>query len=98
MFRQEQDQAAVDSHRKAVVATAAGRFKDEIIPVATKVTIFQVLESREAEDGIDENDSVAMMRTAEEALEAQKNCKNLHLRYLENLLLKPTDSGEEADF
>ncbi|XP_040365261.1 3-ketoacyl-CoA thiolase 1, peroxisomal-like [Rosa chinensis] len=35
--RQEQDQAAVDSHRKAIVVIAAGRFKDEIIPVATKV-------------------------------------------------------------
>ncbi|WCJ24217.1 peroxisomal 3-ketoacyl-CoA thiolase 3 [Euphorbia peplus] len=35
--RQEQDQAAVDSHRKAAAATAAGKFKDEIIPVATKI-------------------------------------------------------------
>ncbi|XP_034930726.1 3-ketoacyl-CoA thiolase 2, peroxisomal [Populus alba] len=35
--RQEQDQAAVDSHRKAAAATASGRFKDEIIPVATKI-------------------------------------------------------------
>nr|AAL25590.1 At2g33150/F25I18.11 [Arabidopsis thaliana] len=35
--RQEQDQAAVDSHRKAAAATAAGKFKDEIIPVKTKL-------------------------------------------------------------
>ncbi|KAJ4828391.1 3-ketoacyl-CoA thiolase 2, peroxisomal [Turnera subulata] len=35
--RKEQDQAAVDSHRKAAAATAAGKFKDEIIPVATKI-------------------------------------------------------------
>ncbi|KAF9686223.1 hypothetical protein SADUNF_Sadunf03G0136300 [Salix dunnii] len=35
--RQEQDQAAVDSHRKAAAATASGRFKDEIIPVPTKI-------------------------------------------------------------
>ncbi|CAB4261402.1 unnamed protein product [Prunus armeniaca] len=35
--RQEQDQAAVDSHRKAAAATATGKFKDEIIPVATKI-------------------------------------------------------------
>jgi acetyl-CoA acyltransferase 1 len=35
--RQEQDQAAVDSHRKAAAATAAGKFKDEIIPVNTKI-------------------------------------------------------------
>ncbi|KAK3022868.1 hypothetical protein RJ639_045958 [Escallonia herrerae] len=35
--RQEQDQAAVDSHRKAAAATAAGKFKDEIVPVNTKI-------------------------------------------------------------
>ncbi|XP_071713486.1 3-ketoacyl-CoA thiolase 2, peroxisomal-like [Rutidosis leptorrhynchoides] len=35
--RQEQDQAAVDSHRKAAAATAAGKFKDEIIPIKTKI-------------------------------------------------------------
>ncbi|KAF2285637.1 hypothetical protein GH714_006114 [Hevea brasiliensis] len=35
--RQEQDQAAVESHRKAAAATASGKFKNEIIPVATKV-------------------------------------------------------------
>ncbi|MCA2146142.1 acetyl-CoA C-acyltransferase, partial [Citrobacter portucalensis] len=35
--RQEQDQAAVESHRKAAAATATGKFKDEIIPVATKI-------------------------------------------------------------
>ncbi|CAI0436746.1 unnamed protein product [Linum tenue] len=34
--RKEQDEAAVDSHRKAAAATAAGKFRDEIIPVATK--------------------------------------------------------------
>ncbi|RWR89013.1 3-ketoacyl-CoA thiolase 2, peroxisomal [Cinnamomum micranthum f. kanehirae] len=35
--RQEQDQAAVASHKKAAAATAAGKFKDEIIPVVTKI-------------------------------------------------------------
>lgn len=35
--REEQDQAAVESHRKAAAATAAGKFKDEIIPVRTKI-------------------------------------------------------------
>ncbi|KAG9447659.1 hypothetical protein H6P81_013787 [Aristolochia fimbriata] len=35
--RQEQDQAAVLSHKKAAAATASGKFKDEIIPVATKI-------------------------------------------------------------
>ncbi|KAG2320260.1 hypothetical protein Bca52824_013473 [Brassica carinata] len=35
--REEQDQAAVDSHRKAASATASGKFKDEITPVNTRV-------------------------------------------------------------
>ncbi|KAK8711687.1 hypothetical protein V6N13_146960 [Hibiscus sabdariffa] len=35
--RQEQDQAAVESHRRAAAATASGKFKEEIIPVATKI-------------------------------------------------------------
>ncbi|XWS47099.1 hypothetical protein CRYUN_Cryun14cG0124300 [Craigia yunnanensis] len=35
--RQEQDQAAVESHRRAAAATASGKFKDEIIPVFTKI-------------------------------------------------------------
>ncbi|BFI08276.1 acetyl-CoA C-acetyltransferase [Marchantia polymorpha subsp. ruderalis] len=35
--RAEQDQAAVVSHQRAAAATAEGRFKDEIIPVHTKV-------------------------------------------------------------
>ncbi|GMI66394.1 PEROXISOME DEFECTIVE 1, peroxisomal 3-ketoacyl-CoA thiolase 3, 3-KETOACYL-COA THIOLASE 2 [Hibiscus trionum] len=35
--RQEQDQAAVESHRRAAAATASGKFEEEIIPVATKI-------------------------------------------------------------
>ncbi|XP_078173196.1 3-ketoacyl-CoA thiolase 2, peroxisomal-like [Carex rostrata] len=35
--RQEQDQAAVESHRKAAAAAASGKFKEEIIPVETKI-------------------------------------------------------------
>uniref|UniRef100_A0A5B6ZRT5 acetyl-CoA C-acyltransferase n=1 Tax=Davidia involucrata TaxID=16924 RepID=A0A5B6ZRT5_DAVIN len=35
--RQEQDQAAVVSHKRAAAATASGKFKDEIIPVITKI-------------------------------------------------------------
>ena len=34
--RLEQDQAAVESHQRAAAATAAGKFKEEIIPVSTK--------------------------------------------------------------
>ncbi|KAF7119771.1 hypothetical protein RHSIM_Rhsim13G0043900 [Rhododendron simsii] len=35
--RQEQDQAAVVSHKRAAAAAASGKFKDEIIPVSTKI-------------------------------------------------------------
>ncbi|KAL1834890.1 hypothetical protein ACET3Z_004541 [Daucus carota] len=35
--REEQDQAAVISHKRAAAANASGRFKDEIIPVNTKI-------------------------------------------------------------
>ncbi|XP_004497755.1 3-ketoacyl-CoA thiolase 2, peroxisomal [Cicer arietinum] len=35
--RKEQDEAAVESHRRAAAATASGKFKDEIIPVLTKI-------------------------------------------------------------
>lgn len=35
--RQEQDQAAVASHKRAAAAAASGKFKDEIIPVSTKI-------------------------------------------------------------
>ncbi|PWA77444.1 peroxisomal 3-keto-acyl-CoA thiolase 2 [Artemisia annua] len=34
--RQEQDQAAVEPHRRAAVATSSGKFKDEIVPVYAK--------------------------------------------------------------
>ncbi|KAL3695666.1 hypothetical protein R1sor_009742 [Riccia sorocarpa] len=35
--REEQDKAALVSHQRAAAATAEGRFKDEIIPVQTKI-------------------------------------------------------------
>ncbi|XP_047311561.1 3-ketoacyl CoA thiolase 1, peroxisomal-like [Impatiens glandulifera] len=35
--REEQDHAAVLSHKRAAAATASGKFKDEIIPVSTKI-------------------------------------------------------------
>ncbi|CAN1759716.1 3-ketoacyl-CoA thiolase 2, peroxisomal [Linum perenne] len=52
--RKEQDEAAVNSHRKAAAATAAGKFKDEIIPVVTKKPI-----TVSVDDGIRPNTSVA---------------------------------------
>ncbi|KAL8161792.1 hypothetical protein V2J09_013281 [Rumex salicifolius] len=35
--RAEQDRAAVESHRRAAAATASGKFRDEIVPVKTKI-------------------------------------------------------------
>ncbi|KAL0437288.1 UNVERIFIED_CONTAM: 3-ketoacyl-CoA thiolase 2, peroxisomal [Sesamum radiatum] len=35
--REEQDQAAVISHQRAAAAAASGKFKDEIIPVLTRI-------------------------------------------------------------
>ncbi|GAB4841315.1 3-ketoacyl-CoA thiolase 1, peroxisomal [Ancistrocladus abbreviatus] len=35
--REAQDQAAVESHKRAAAATASGKFRDEIIPVSTKI-------------------------------------------------------------
>uniref|UniRef100_A0A7N0V4Y3 acetyl-CoA C-acyltransferase n=1 Tax=Kalanchoe fedtschenkoi TaxID=63787 RepID=A0A7N0V4Y3_KALFE len=61
--RQEQDQAAVESHRKAAAATASGKFKDEIIPVATKIVDPKTGEEKpvtiSVDDGIRPNASVA---------------------------------------
>ncbi|OVA01575.1 Thiolase [Macleaya cordata] len=61
--RQEQDQAAVESHRRAAAATAAGRFKDEIVPVATKIVDPKTGEEKSVtisvDDGIRPNASVS---------------------------------------
>ncbi|KAI4317862.1 hypothetical protein L6164_025693 [Bauhinia variegata] len=35
--RKEHDQTAVESHKRAAIATASGKFKDEIVPVPTKI-------------------------------------------------------------
>ncbi|GAY50384.1 hypothetical protein CUMW_126160 [Citrus unshiu] len=61
--RKEQDQAAVDSHRKAAAATAAGKFKDEIIAVATKIVDPKTGDEKpvtiSVDDGIRPNTSVS---------------------------------------
>ncbi|HKV24899.1 MAG TPA: acetyl-CoA C-acyltransferase [Candidatus Acidoferrum sp.] len=36
--REQSDQFSVDSHKKALAAIAAGKFKDEIVPVEVKIT------------------------------------------------------------
>ncbi|KAK3022867.1 hypothetical protein RJ639_045957 [Escallonia herrerae] len=61
--RKEQDQAAVDSHRKAAAATAAGKFKDEIVPVNTKIVDPKTGDEKPVtisiDDGIRSNANVA---------------------------------------
>ncbi|XP_023006261.1 3-ketoacyl-CoA thiolase 2, peroxisomal-like [Cucurbita maxima] len=61
--REQQDQAAVESHRKAAAATASGRFKDEIIPVSTKLVDPKTGEEKSVtisvDDGIRPNASLA---------------------------------------
>ncbi|KAK1379665.1 3-ketoacyl-CoA thiolase 2, peroxisomal [Heracleum sosnowskyi] len=61
--RLEQDQAAVDSHKKAAAAAASGKFKDEIVPVHTKIvdpkTGDETPVTISADDGIRANTNVA---------------------------------------
>ncbi|KAF7127195.1 hypothetical protein RHSIM_Rhsim11G0138800 [Rhododendron simsii] len=61
--RQEQDQAAVDSHRKAAAAIASGKFKEEIIPVATKIVDPKTGDEKpvtiSVDDGIQSNASLS---------------------------------------
>ncbi|PIA36159.1 hypothetical protein AQUCO_03400223v1 [Aquilegia coerulea] len=61
--RQEQDQAAVESHRKAAAATASGKFRDEIVPVVTKIVDPKTGEEKpitvSVDDGIRPNTTVA---------------------------------------
>ncbi|CAL9112309.1 unnamed protein product, partial [Musa textilis] len=52
--RQEQDQAAVNSHRKAAAATAAGKFKEEIIPVTTKIVDPKTGEEKQVTISVDD--------------------------------------------
>ncbi|EEF41274.1 3-ketoacyl CoA thiolase 1, peroxisomal [Ricinus communis] len=61
--RLEQDQAAVESHRKAAAATASGKFRDEIIPVSTKIVDPKTGEEKTVsilvDDGIRPNTNIA---------------------------------------
>lgn len=63
--RMEQDQAAVESHRKAAAAAAAGKFKEEIVPVHTKIVDPKTGEEKEivvsADDGIRSNTTLAVL-------------------------------------
>lgn len=61
--RKQQDEAAVESHRRAAAATASGKFKDEIIPVTTKIVDPKTGEEKSVtiavDDGIRPNASLA---------------------------------------
>ncbi|AQK65205.1 3-ketoacyl-CoA thiolase 2 peroxisomal [Zea mays] len=63
--RLEQDQAAVESHRKAAAAAAAGKFKEEIVPVHTKIVDPKTGEEKKivisADDGIRVDTSLAVL-------------------------------------
>ncbi|EEC67095.1 hypothetical protein OsI_33888 [Oryza sativa Indica Group] len=63
--RMEQDQAAVESHRKAAAAAASGKFKEEIVPVHTKIVDPKNGEEKEivvsADDGIRPGTSLAVL-------------------------------------
>ncbi|KAL7126798.1 hypothetical protein ABFS83_14G210500 [Erythranthe nasuta] len=52
--REEQDQAAVVSHQRAAAARAAGKFKDEIIPVHTKIVDPKTGEAKPVVISVDE--------------------------------------------
>jgi len=52
--RQEQDQAAAESHRRAAAATASGKFKDEIVPVPTKIVDPKTGEEKEVVISVDD--------------------------------------------
>ncbi|CAA3014792.1 3-ketoacyl- thiolase 2, peroxisomal [Olea europaea subsp. europaea] len=90
--RQEQDQAAVESRRKAAFATASGKFKEEIVPVKTKCLLFS--DDRTALQELNEKwgsseDSISKI--------IEKEYKNLpwaHLTLLKHHLEKLCESGE----
>ncbi|KAL7084406.1 hypothetical protein ACP275_14G221500 [Erythranthe tilingii] len=52
--REEQDQAAVVSHQRAAAARAAGKFKDEIVPVHTKIVDPKTGEAKPVVISVDE--------------------------------------------
>ncbi|MED6177006.1 3-ketoacyl-CoA thiolase 1, peroxisomal [Stylosanthes scabra] len=60
--RKEQDEAAVESHKRAAASRASGKFKDEIIPVSTKIVDPKTGEEKQiivsADDGIRPNSNL----------------------------------------
>ncbi|KAG6526397.1 3-ketoacyl-CoA thiolase 2, peroxisomal-like [Zingiber officinale] len=52
--RKEQDQAAVDSHKKAAAATASGKFIEEIVPLTTKIVDPKTGEEKQVTISVDD--------------------------------------------
>ncbi len=63
--RQEQDAWALRSHRRAAAAIDAGRFRDETVPVATKVTVVEDGRARTAEVRLEVDEGVRRDTDAE---------------------------------
>ncbi|KAH7690624.1 Thiolase protein [Dioscorea alata] len=63
--RQDQDAAAVESHKKAAAAAASGKFKDEIVPVTTKFVDPKTREEKQItvsmDDGIRPETSISVL-------------------------------------
>lgn len=54
MRREQQDTFAAESHKKAAAATAAGKFKEEIVPVHTHVVDPKTKERKEVTVAVDD--------------------------------------------
>lgn len=52
--RQEQDQAAMESHRRAAAAVECGKFREEIVPVSTKIVDPKTGEERRVTISLDD--------------------------------------------
>lgn len=62
--REEQDAFAAESHRKAAVAQAAGKFKDEIIPVEVENVALVNGKMKRSKELVDADDGVRVDTTA----------------------------------
>ncbi|MGZ3865769.1 MAG: acetyl-CoA C-acyltransferase [Bacteroidia bacterium] len=66
--REDQDLFSYNSHKKAVEAIAAGKFKDEIVPVKVTETYLDEKEKRKTRDAVVDTDEGARADTTLEAL------------------------------
>jgi Thiolase, N-terminal domain len=74
LCREEQDAFAAESHKKAAAATAAGKFRDEIVPVKTTLTDPKTKETKDitvtVDDGIRQGVSAASLGKLKPAFKA----------------------------